>query len=212
MNLDGRSISHRNWSLICLPTKHWGVFTNPSCQLQNISENQVKRTFPNQFMTWVSFSIEQQARRVILSHNASKPLFLYLPFQSVHGPLSVDLKYEQKYRGIRNKTRRTYAGMVDILDEAIGNVTEAMKEAGWVVNGTSSLKETFHILRQSRLQGQGFTARAGTRVAGKLDSHRHSITKCTERNFVIAENKKLKYSFRAIARDPVLERPGNVWC
>ena len=97
-------------------------------------------------MTWVSFSIEQQARRVILSHNASKPLFLYLPFQSVHGPLSVDLKYEQKYRGIRNKARRTHAGMVDILDEAIGNVTEAMTEAGWVVNGTSSLKETFHIL------------------------------------------------------------------
>ena len=163
-------------------------------------------------MTWVSFSIEQQARRVILSHNASKPLFLYLPFQSVHGPLSVDLKYEQKYRGIGNKARRTHAGMVDIMDEAIGNVTEAMKEAGWVVNGTSSLKETFHILRQSRLQGHGFTARAGTRVAGKLDSHRHSITKCTERNFVVAENKNLKYSVRAITRDPVLERPGNVWC
>ncbi|KAM7431612.1 hypothetical protein ABFA07_017850 [Porites harrisoni] len=72
----------------------------------------------------------EQARRVILSHNASKPLFVYLPFQSVHGPLSVDRKYEQKYRGIRNKKRRTYAGMVDILDEAIGNVTEAMKEAG----------------------------------------------------------------------------------
>ncbi|CAH3145265.1 unnamed protein product, partial [Porites evermanni] len=72
----------------------------------------------------------EQARRVILSHNTSKPLFLYLPFQSVHGPLSVDLKYEEKYRGIRNKARRTHAGMVDIMDEAIGNVTEAMKEAG----------------------------------------------------------------------------------
>ena len=83
---------------------------------------------------------------MILSHDASKLLFLYLPFQSVQGPLSVDLKYEQKYRGICNKVRRTYAGMVDILDEAIGNVTEAMEEAGWVVNGTSSLKETFHIL------------------------------------------------------------------
>ena len=106
-------------------------------------------------MTWVSFSIKQQARRVILSHNASKPLFLYLPFQSVHGPLSVDLKYEQKCRGIRNKVRRTYAGMVDILDEAIGNVTEAMKEAGWVVNCISSLVETFHILRQRRLRGRG---------------------------------------------------------
>ena len=163
-------------------------------------------------MTWVSFSIKQQARRVILSHNASKPLFLYLPFQSVHGPLSVDLKYEQKYRGIHNKARRTHAGMVDIMDEAIGNVTEAMKEAGWVVNGISSLIEPFYILRQKRLQGQGFSARTGTRVAGKLDSHRHSITKCTERNFVVAENKKLKYSVRAITRDPVLERRGNVWC
>ena len=74
------------------------------------------------------------------------------------------------------------------------------------------VKRDFSHSKQSRLQGQGFTARAGTRVAGKLDSHGHSITKCTERNFVVAENKNLKYSVRAITRDLVLERPGNVWC
>ena len=38
------------------------------------------------------------------------------------------------------------------------------------------VKRDFSHSEQSRLQGQGFTARAGTRVAGKLDSHGHFIT------------------------------------
>ena len=72
----------------------------------------------------------QQAQRVILSHNASTPLFLYLPFQNVHGPLQVPPEYEKKYQSIKDTDRRRYAAMVDIVDEAIGNVTKAMKQAG----------------------------------------------------------------------------------
>ena len=45
------------------------------------------------------------------------------------------MKYEQKDRGIRNKATRIYTGMVDSFDEAIGNVTQAMKVMGWVFNG-----------------------------------------------------------------------------
>ena len=76
----------------------------------------------------------QQAERVILSHNASKPLFLYLPFQSVHGPLQVPKEYKKNYRKIADKKRRIYAGMVENADEAIGNITQTMKTAGWVDN------------------------------------------------------------------------------
>lgn len=35
-----------------------------------------------------------------------------------------------KYQFIDDLERRHYAAMVDIVDEAIGNVTETMKQAG----------------------------------------------------------------------------------
>ena len=77
-----------------------------------------------------AFSLHQQAQSVILSHNASSPLFLYLPFQNVHGPTQAPEEYVDKYQFIEDKTRREYAAMVDIVDEAIGNVTQAMQQAG----------------------------------------------------------------------------------
>ena len=76
----------------------------------------------------------QQAQKVILSHNASTPLFLYLPFQSVHSPLQVPTEYTEKYENIKDDDRKIYAGMVENVDEAIGNITEAMKTAGLVDN------------------------------------------------------------------------------
>ena len=72
----------------------------------------------------------QQAQNIIKSHNASTPLFLYLPFLNVHSPLQAPWKYVNKYRSIKSVYRRRYAAMVDIVDEAIGKVTQAMKRAG----------------------------------------------------------------------------------
>ena len=69
----------------------------------------------------------QQAQKVIESHNASTPLFLY---QSVHTPLEVPTEYTEKYENITDDDRKIYAGMVENVDEAIGNITEAMKTAG----------------------------------------------------------------------------------
>ena len=65
-----------------------------------------------------------------MEHNSSRPLFLYLPFQNVHDPVQAPQKYIEKYSVIENKTRRTYAAMLDIVDEAIGNVTRSLEKAG----------------------------------------------------------------------------------
>ncbi|BFZ20046.1 hypothetical protein BsWGS_23085 [Bradybaena similaris] len=67
---------------------------------------------------------------VINSHDTSKPLFLYLAYQSVHAPLQVPQEYEIKYRNITDRQRRIYAGMVSALDEGVTNVTEALKDKG----------------------------------------------------------------------------------
>ncbi|KAL4218594.1 hypothetical protein ACF0H5_021184 [Mactra antiquata] len=63
-----------------------------------------------------------------------QPLYLYLPFQSVHDPLQVPERYENIYSNITSKERRTYCGMVSALDEAVGNITQVLKSRGFMKN------------------------------------------------------------------------------
>lgn len=72
----------------------------------------------------------ERAERIIADHNASQPLFLYLPYQNVHEPLEVPPEYEALYPNVENKDRRTYSGMVTALDAAIGRVLEALQKKG----------------------------------------------------------------------------------
>ena len=80
--------------------------------------------------TYSTFIYTERARRVISTHNKSQPLFLYLPFQSPHGPVQVPEMYENIYSNIENEGRRKYLGMVSALDDAIGSVVDSLKENG----------------------------------------------------------------------------------
>ncbi|XP_070200208.1 arylsulfatase B-like [Littorina saxatilis] len=74
--------------------------------------------------------LADRAEEIIRSHDQSTPLFLYLPFQSVHAPLEVPKRFENMYSHIQTKDRRIYCGMVSALDEAFANVTQALEDTG----------------------------------------------------------------------------------
>ncbi len=71
--------------------------------------------------------IAKEACRMIREKNPDKPLFLYLPFNAVHGPFQVPEKYSEPYTDLKG-IRRTYAGMLAAMDEAIGQVLAALDE------------------------------------------------------------------------------------
>ncbi|XP_052696726.1 arylsulfatase B-like [Crassostrea angulata] len=77
-----------------------------------------------------TFLYSRRAESIIKEHDASKPIYMYLPFQSVHAPLQVPNRYTDMYTNVHTKSRRTYMGMVTAMDEAIGNITKALKTKG----------------------------------------------------------------------------------
>lgn len=73
--------------------------------------------------------IAREAVRVIGERPKDKPLFLYVAFNAVHAPLQVPKRYEEPYAELKGR-RRTYAGMVAAMDEAVGQIVEAVERSG----------------------------------------------------------------------------------
>ncbi|XP_076020281.1 arylsulfatase B [Genypterus blacodes] len=78
--------------------------------------------------------LSEKAINVISKHNPKKPLFLYVALQAVHAPLQVPDSYVTPYKSIEDVNRRTYAGMVSAMDEAVGNITLALQQFGFWKN------------------------------------------------------------------------------
>jgi len=76
-----------------------------------------------------TFLVAEEAVRIVREHDPKKPLFLYVPFNAVHAPLQVPEKYKEPYAHLKNR-RRTYAGMVAAMDEAIGTILAALETKG----------------------------------------------------------------------------------
>ncbi|XP_039702834.1 arylsulfatase J [Pteropus medius] len=76
----------------------------------------------------------QRVQRILASHDPGKPLFLYIAYQAVHSPLQAPGRYLEHYRSIANARRRRYAAMLSCLDEAVANVTLALKAHGFYDN------------------------------------------------------------------------------
>ncbi len=77
--------------------------------------------------------IGKEASRIIQERDRKKPLFLYVPFNGVHTPLQVPESYTAPYGEFKNR-RKTYAGMITALDEAVGKIVAAIEEQGEMEN------------------------------------------------------------------------------
>ncbi|MDX2031164.1 MAG: arylsulfatase [Blastocatellia bacterium] len=61
--------------------------------------------------------------------DSRQPFFLYVPFNAVHSPHQAPEKYKAPYAHLK-EPRRTYAGMLAAMDEAIGQILAALDEKG----------------------------------------------------------------------------------
>jgi arylsulfatase A-like enzyme len=77
--------------------------------------------------------IAKEACKVIATGDQSKPLFLYVPFNGVHSPFQVPDSYLKPYGHLKGN-RQKLAGMLAAVDEAIGQIEAALKQAGRLEN------------------------------------------------------------------------------
>ena len=77
--------------------------------------------------------ITAEACKVIATTERAKPLFLYVPFNGVHSPFQVPDSYLKPYGALKGN-RQKLAGMLAAVDEAIGKIEAALKEAGRLEN------------------------------------------------------------------------------
>ncbi|MFZ5833257.1 MAG: sulfatase-like hydrolase/transferase [Planctomycetota bacterium] len=58
------------------------------------------------------------------------PFFVYFAFNAVHSPMEATRRYEARFAHITEPKRKTYAGMLSALDDAIGRVMAKVRELG----------------------------------------------------------------------------------
>ena len=73
--------------------------------------------------------IAKETVRLIREYGGVKPFFIDVSFNAVHEPLSVPDSYLQPYAHLK-EPRRTYAGVLSAMDEAIGQIIAALDEKG----------------------------------------------------------------------------------
>ncbi|MBI1375022.1 MAG: sulfatase-like hydrolase/transferase [Phycisphaera sp.] len=73
--------------------------------------------------------VSAEAVRFIAGVPKGEPYLLYLPFNAPHSPYQAKPEDEAKYPNLEGK-HRTYAAMVDCLDQAVGRVLAAIENRG----------------------------------------------------------------------------------
>ena len=77
--------------------------------------------------------IGDAAVQFIKSLPEEDPFFLYVPFTAPHSPFQAKLADEAKYPQ-REGQKKTFAGMVDCLDQNIGKILKSIEERGQMDN------------------------------------------------------------------------------
>ncbi len=94
------------------------------------------------------------AVKYINEQRANKPFYLYLAFNAPHTPYQAPQEYIDRYKNIKDPTRRTYAGMVACLDDEIGKVVAALDKKGLRENTLILFHSDNGGTRNARFAGQ----------------------------------------------------------
>ncbi|MBL8580370.1 MAG: arylsulfatase [Mesorhizobium sp.] len=79
---------------------------------------------------YVTQLLGADAVKQIEAHDPATPMFMYLAFTAPHSPYQAPDEYLEKYEGIEDPTRRTYAAMITCMDDEIGKVVAALDQKG----------------------------------------------------------------------------------
>lgn len=79
---------------------------------------------------YVTTLLGKDAVRHIRQHDPAKPLFMYLAFTAPHTPFQAPKEYVDRFNSIADPNRRTYAAMINAMDEQIGAVLAELSRKG----------------------------------------------------------------------------------
>lgn len=65
-----------------------------------------------------------------IERHRNEPFFLYLPFNAVHAPIAAPDEYLERFADVEDETQRTYYAMVSALDDAVGDILQALEDLG----------------------------------------------------------------------------------
>ena len=79
---------------------------------------------------------DEAVRYLTEIRDPDKPFFLYVPFLAPHSPMQAPAELEEKYSHRRNlpAPKKTYAAMVDSLDQAVGRILDTLDAQGLAEN------------------------------------------------------------------------------
>lgn len=106
---------------------------NPKNDLPHYSANEggyrplVRNNGAGEFTEYLTTALSRDAAKFV-KEESDKPFLLYLAYNAPHQPLEAPKETIEKYSHIEGKARRTYAAMIDKMDEGIGMVIDALKE------------------------------------------------------------------------------------
>ena len=81
--------------------------------------------------TYDAYTYKDDLSDIFDKHDASKPLFLYLPLHNIHGPIEAPEEWLNLYaENSTCKQRRTIQAMVSVADNVTGHVVDLLKKKG----------------------------------------------------------------------------------
>jgi arylsulfatase A-like enzyme len=78
---------------------------------------------------YLTFSFAQKAVDFI-DRNKKNPFFLTLAFNAPHDPFQVPMAYFNRIRDVPDTVKRVYYGMIEALDDAVGQVLQQLQNLG----------------------------------------------------------------------------------